>query len=145
MSKKQIFTDEFTKIKVRIKEFNKCSLDNCTREYYEAIGFLTGAVRFEVISSKQFGQFYDELIKLYFKKTDGKTEIRINKEKYALVHTHNDIDIYTLKVAEPPKNSLGYIIDHYYFNEDYNLIDDAVKAIDLYCLEKQKLFRETQE
>jgi len=145
MSKKQIFTDEFAKIKVRIKEFNECSLDDCEREYYEAIGFLTGAVRFDVISSKQFNQFYDELMDIYFKKVDGKTEIRINKEKYALVHTHNDIDIYTLKVAEPPKDILGYIVDHCYFNENYNLIDDAVKAIDLYCLEKQKFFRELQE
>ncbi len=54
----------------------------------------------------------------------------MDKEKYALVYTHKGIDICTLKVAEPPKDNLGYVVDSEYIQGEYNTLSDAVSAID---------------
>ena len=55
----------------------------------------------------------------------------IDKEKYALVYTHKGVDIYTLKVADPTKDEMGYVVDHEWFERDYNTVGDAIAAIDL--------------
>lgn len=54
----------------------------------------------------------------------------MDKEKYALVYTHKGIDIYALKVADPEKDNLGYVVDNKYCPGEYNTLSDAVSAID---------------
>lgn len=54
----------------------------------------------------------------------------MNKEKYALVYTHKGQDIYTFKVADPQKDSLGYIVDSKYIEGEFNTVGDAIAAID---------------
>ena len=53
-----------------------------------------------------------------------------NKEKYALVYTHKGIDIYTLKVADPKVDEMGYRIDSEYLSGVYNTVGDAIEAIE---------------
>ncbi len=54
----------------------------------------------------------------------------MDKEKYALVYTHKGIDICTLKVAEPAKDEMGYMVGSEYLPGTYDTIGDAVAAID---------------
>lgn len=54
----------------------------------------------------------------------------MNKEKYVLAYTHKGIDIYTLKVADPQKDSLGYVVDSKYIEGEFNTVGDAIAAID---------------
>jgi hypothetical protein len=53
-------------------------------------------------------------------------------DRYVSIYTHKGIDVCTLKVACPKNgDGLGYAIDHAYFKGcEYNLADDAIKAID---------------
>lgn len=53
-------------------------------------------------------------------------------EKYVKVYTHKGYDIYTLKTANPGEgDNLGYIVnDLKFLDMDFNLISDAIKAID---------------
>lgn len=55
-------------------------------------------------------------------------------EKYARVLTHKGFGICVLKEANPSNgNSLGYVIDDEIFEgEDYNLLEDAMMAINEY-------------
>ena len=54
-------------------------------------------------------------------------------DRYAKVFSHKGFDICTLKSACPAKGDrLGYVIDDVQFEgQDFELLDDAVKAIDL--------------
>lgn len=51
-------------------------------------------------------------------------------EKYALVYTHKGVDIYTLKIADPAKDEMGYRIDSEYLPGVYNTVGDAINAIE---------------
>lgn len=52
--------------------------------------------------------------------------------RYAKIFCHRGYDICTLKSACPTKgDSLGYVIDDEQFiNQDFNSLEDAIKAID---------------
>lgn len=51
-------------------------------------------------------------------------------EKYALIYTHRGIGIYTLKVADPTKDSFNYITDSRYIKDRFITVGDAMDAID---------------
>ncbi|MFR1351460.1 MAG: hypothetical protein ACLSCA_03405 [[Clostridium] symbiosum] len=55
--------------------------------------------------------------------------------RYAKVYSHKGLDICTLKSACPAKGDrLGYVIDDERFaGQDFELLEHAVRAIDLQC------------
>lgn len=61
------------------------------------------------------------------------TDMKFLNDRYAKVFSHKGFDICTLKSACPAKGDrLGYVIDDVQFeSQDFELLDDAVKAIDL--------------
>ena len=59
-------------------------------------------------------------------------------DRYTKVLSYKDFDICTLKAACPAnQDPLGYFIDNQDFpNQEFHLIDDAIKAIDMRLKEK---------
>lgn len=64
--------------------------------------------------------------------------MKILSDRYTKVLSYKDFDICTLKAACPAdQDPLGYFIDNQdFFNQEFNLIDDAIQAIELQLKEK---------
>lgn len=60
--------------------------------------------------------------------------MKVLNNRYAKVFTHKSFDICTLKTACPSNGDrLGYMIDDVQFaDKDYDMLEDAVRAIDTY-------------
>lgn len=63
---------------------------------------------------------------------EGEAMNKFLNNRYAKVFTYKGFDICTLKSARPAKGDrLGYVVDDKRFaNQDFNLLEDAIKAID---------------
>nr|WP_303040171.1 hypothetical protein [Enterocloster clostridioformis] len=70
-------------------------------------------------------------------KVSEESEKEVNMEflndRYAKVYSHKGYDICTLKRSCPAKgDGLGYVIDDaHYTGQEFNLVEDAIKAIDM--------------
>lgn len=50
-------------------------------------------------------------------------------KKYTIAYTYKGIGIYTLEVADPTKDSLGYVVDSKYVEGEFSTIGEAIEAI----------------
>ena len=64
---------------------------------------------------------------------EKEVNMKFLNDRYAKVYSHKGYDICTLKRSCPAKgDGLGYVIDDaHYAGQEFNLVEDAIKAIDM--------------
>lgn len=127
---KDLGHDCFFRYSPHVSSFNlEIHVDGYIEEKYE--NFRTSFYLDKEDAETKLDEVIEYLEKLIDESVFGKKVAKINKEKYALTYTHKGIDIYTLKISDPKKDSLGYVVDHEWFERHYNTLGEATAAIDL--------------